>query len=96
MATVSKKEIVDKIADHTQVKQVVVKKIVQNFLDEIVNELGKGNRLEFRGFGVFEVKTRSPRIAQNPKTLEKVQVGAKRTVKFRMGKLVKQKLETVK
>jgi integration host factor subunit beta len=96
MATVSKKEIVKNIADKTQVKQLVVKNIVQNFLNEIVNELGKGNRLEFRGFGIFEVKERSPRTAQNPKTLEKVQVGAKRTVKFRMGKLMKQKIGVVK
>jgi nucleoid DNA-binding protein len=84
------------IAYKTQVKQVVVKNIVQNFLDEIVNELGNNNRLEFRGFGIFEVKEHSPRIAQNPKTLEKVQVGTKRTVKFRMSKLMKQKLAEVK
>jgi integration host factor subunit beta len=96
MATISKKDIVEKIADITQAKKVVVRKIVQSFLDEITDELAKNNRLEFRDFGVFEVRTRPPRTAQNPKTLEKVQVEAKRTVKFKTGRLMKQKLEAVK
>ena len=69
-----------------------VKKVVQQFLDEIVNELGKGNRLEFRDFGVFETKIRKARKAQNPKTLEPVAVPEKRTVKFKVGRLMKQKL----
>jgi integration host factor subunit beta len=96
MATISKKDIVSKIADINQAKKIVVKDIVQSFLDEITDELAKGNRLEFRDFGVFKVSSRPPRIAQNPKTLEKVQVGAKRTVKFKTGKFLKQKLEAVK
>jgi integration host factor subunit beta len=54
--------------------------------------LGKGNRLEFRDFGVFEVKHRRARKAQNPKTLEPVQVPPKRTVKFKVGRLMKQTL----
>ena len=92
----SKKELVDRIADTTQTKTVVVRKVVQNFLDEITDELANNNRLEFRDFGVFKVSSRPPRIAQNPKTMEKVQVEAKRTVKFKMGKLLNQKLEIVK
>jgi nucleoid DNA-binding protein len=69
-----------------------VKRIVQQFLDEVVNELGKGNRLEFRDFGVFETKLRKARKAQNPKTLEPVEVPEKRTVKFKVGRLMKQRL----
>jgi len=52
----------------------------------------KNNRLEFRDFGVFETRTRAARTAQNPKTLERVEVPAKRTVKFKMGRLMKQNL----
>jgi integration host factor subunit beta len=92
MHTVTKKELVDRIADQTQTKRVVVKKIVQSFLDEAIEELGRGNRLEFRDFGVFEVKNRAARTAQNPKTLQRVQVPPKRTVKFKVGRLMKQKL----
>ena len=92
MTTITKKELIDRIAEQTQAKRVVVKRIVQSFLDEIVLELSQGNRLEFRDFGVLEVRTREARVAQNPKTLERVKVPAKRTVKFKMGRLMKEKL----
>ena len=92
MATITKKELIDRIADGTGHRRVQVKKVVQQFLDEIINELGRGNRLEFRDFGVFETKVRKARKAQNPKTLEPVEVPEKRTVKFKVGRLMKQKL----
>lgn len=92
MATITKKELIDQITDATKVKRTAVKQVVQAFLDSIIIELGKGNRLEFRDFGVFEVKHRKPRMAQNPKTLEPVEVPAKRTVKFKVGRLMKQTL----
>ena len=71
---------------------MLAKSIIQNFLDEVISELAKDNRLEFRDFGVFETKMRAARTAQNPKTLEQVHVPAKRTAKFKMGRLMKQKL----
>ncbi len=89
MATITKKELIDRIAERTGNKRVVVKRIIQNFLDEVVNELAQSNRLEFRDFGVFEVKERAPRVAQNPKTMEKVKVPAKATVKFKVGRMMK-------
>ncbi len=92
MSTITKKELIDRIAERTQAKRGVVKRIVQSFLDEIIAELARDNRLEFRDFGVFETRTRAARVAQNPKTLERVQVPAKRTIKFKMGRLMKQRL----
>jgi len=95
MATVTKKELIDRIAERTQAKRVIVKGIVQAFLEEVIAELCKNNRLEFRDFGVFETRTRVARIAQNPKTLERVEVPAKRTVKFKMGRLMRENLSAV-
>ena len=92
MATITKKELIDRIAESSNSRRVLVKKVVQQFLDEIVAELGRGNRLEFRDFGVFETKLRKARKAQNPKTLEPVAVPEKRTVKFKVGRLMKQRL----
>ncbi len=92
MATVTKKELIDRIAERTQAKRVSVKRVVQTFLDEIILELSQDNRLEFRDFGVFETRTRAARVAQNPKTLDRVEVPAKRTVKFKMGRLMREKL----
>jgi len=95
MATITKKELIDRIADVTQERRIQVKRIVQQFLDEVISELGRGNRLEFRDFGVFETKVRKARRAQNPKTLQPVDVPEKRTVKFKIGRLMKQKLSAM-
>ncbi len=92
MATITKKELIDRIAERTQAKRVSVKRIIQAFLDEITRELCHNNRLEFRDFGVFETRIRAARVAQNPKTLERVDVNAKRTVKFKMGRLMRERL----
>jgi integration host factor subunit beta len=90
--TITKKELVARIAERTNQTKVVAKDIIQLFLDEIIRELGRGNRLEFREFGVFEIKERAARKAQNPRTLEKVHVPAKRVVKFKVGRLMKEEV----
>ena len=92
MRTVTKKELVNRIADGTGVTKVVAKEIIQSFLNAIIEELAVGNRLEFREFGVFESRERAARRAQNPRTLEKVDVPSKRIVKFKVGRLMRQKV----
>jgi integration host factor subunit beta len=88
--TITKKDLVNRIAEATGETKVVTKNVVQMFLDEIVRELASGNRLEFRDFGVFEVKSRRARRAQNPRTLEKVAVPPKRVVKFKVGRVMRE------
>ena len=92
--TTTKKEMVDRIAAATNQSRSDVKRTIQTFLDEVIEELGKGNRLEFRDFGVFETRERAARRAQNPKTLEQVEVPARRTVKFKTGRLMKARVES--
>jgi integration host factor subunit beta len=92
MSTVSRKDLVDRIAEETQCKRITVKAVIQHLLVEITSELAQDNRLEFRDFGVFEPRTREARTALNPKTLEKVNVPARRTVKFKTGRLMRERL----
>ena|ERR1043165_7562342 len=92
MGTVTKKELIDRIADRTKIRKNDVKTAVQEFMNEVVVVLRDGNRVELRDFGVFEVKSRAPRMAQNPKTLERVPVPAKKTVKFKIGRLMREGL----
>lgn len=94
MATVTKREIIDKVTERTGLKRSDVQEVLHQMLDQIIVELRKGNRLEFRDFGVFEIKERAARTAQNPKTLEKVLVPAKRAVKFKVGRLMRDSIET--
>ncbi len=92
MATITKKELIDRVAEMQQCKRVLAKRIIQSFLDSIVDELSQGNRLEFRDFGVFESKIRAARLAQNPKTMVKVPVPSRRTVRFKVGRVMKKRL----
>ena len=93
VGTTTKKELVDRIADLTGMRRTDVRDIVQLFLDGMVEELADGNRLEFRDFGVFEVKHRAARIAQNPKTLEPVPVPERSAIRFKAGRLMKMAME---
>ncbi|MHC4936043.1 MAG: HU family DNA-binding protein [Planctomycetota bacterium] len=93
MRTVTKRDLVQAIAEDTNVQQQKAKEVIQCFLDRIIEELANGNRLEFRDFGVFEPKAKAPRIARNPRTGDKISVPEKITVKFKAGRMMKEKLQ---
>jgi integration host factor subunit beta len=95
LQTITKKELVARIAEKTGQTKVVAKEIIQSFLDEIIEELGQGNRLEFREFGVFEIQERAARKALNPRTRERVGVPARHVVKFKVGRLMKERVARI-
>ncbi len=84
--TITKRELCERIAKRTGYAQVITKEIVQLFLDEIIDELAKGNRMEFRNFGVFDTRLQPARKARNPRTDEVVSVPPKAVVCFKVGK----------
>ena len=92
MSTISKQDLVDRIAEKTNFKAGTVKMIMQHLLEQITTELARNNRLELRDFGVFEPHIRQARNATNPRTLESIYVPAKRAVRFKMGRLMKEKM----
>ena len=67
-------------------------KIVNVFFDTISEAISRGERVELRGFGVFDVKVREARVARNPKNGEAVAVPAKKVPFFRMGKDMKDRI----
>ena len=69
---VTKADIVDKIATQTGLTKFETKAVVDGFLLSIIEALADGKRIELRGFGVFSVKSRKPRMARNPRTGEPV------------------------
>ena len=71
-------------------------KIVDVFFDTISEAISRGERVELRGFGVFDVKVREARIARNPKNGEAVAVPAKKVPFFRMGKDMKDRINKKK
>lgn len=83
---VHKRTIVNTVADLTDNSRKYTAEVIDKFLSEITDELAQDNRLEFRGFGIFEVVQRKKKKARNPKTKEEVIVPPQKTVKFKMGK----------
>ena len=88
----TKKEIVLKISEETELKQIDVKKVVQRVLDHIVEALTKGDTVELRNFGIFKVKNRKPRVGRNPKTGVAVPIPEKRIVVFKSGMIMKKQV----
>lgn len=92
MATITKRDIAERVARKTGQPHSHVKQVLQVLFDEIVDELVMGNRLEFRNFGVFEVVERKARTGRNPRTGERVPVPAKKVINFRMGKQMRDRV----
>jgi len=93
--TTTKRELCERIAKKTGFQQIIAKEVVQLFLDEIINELAAGNRLEFRRFGSFFTRIQSPRVARNPHNSEVVQVPEKANISFRAGKAMMDRAQEV-
>lgn len=91
--TRTKKDYIDGISARTGIPRSVVKTVLQEILDQMLDDLGRDKRIEFREFGVFEVKKRAQRRAQNPRTLAPVVVPPKRTIKFKPGLRMREALD---
>ena len=89
----NKSDLIIKISNlNPSIYQKDATKIVNVFFDTITKALSKNERVELRGFGVFDVKKRKARIARNPKNGAAVAVQKKNVPYFRMGKGMKDRL----
>ena len=88
--TMTKRELVIRVANRLGMTQSDVSKIIEGTFDTISHSLASGQRWELRDFGVFEVKTRASRIGRNPRTGDQVPVPERRVVTFRPGKRMKE------
>ena len=91
--TVTKKDIVMRVSNETNLTQQDVKKIVQKTLDIILERLERADTVELRNFGVFKVKIRRGRIGRNPRTGQEVAVPEKKVVVFKPGLITKQRVK---
>ncbi|MFO7536260.1 MAG: HU family DNA-binding protein [Kiritimatiellia bacterium] len=91
--SMTKRELVIQIAEQTGLTQQQVHGVIQKTLDAITDSLVRGTTIEFRDFGVFEVKTRKARLGRNPNKPENtVSIPPRRIVKFKPGKAMKDKV----
>jgi nucleoid DNA-binding protein len=85
--TLTKRDIVVRISEETGLIQTQVFEVVQKTLDHIAEALAKGDKVELRNFGVFDVKIRKARVGRNPNRPETdVPIPARAMVKFKAGK----------
>ena len=85
--TLTKRDLVIRIAEETGQIQTQVFDVVQKTLDYISEALAEGGKVELRNFGVFEVKIRKGRVGRNPNKPETdVPIPARAMVKFKAGK----------
>ena len=91
----TKSELIEKIAaKNPNLMLRDVERIVNVVFDKIIDTLAKGDRVEFRGFGAFSVRKRSPRVAKNPRTGEKVNVEERCIAHFKTGKELHEQLNS--
>ena len=93
--TVTKVELVGKIAELTGREPQVVRDIVQAVLDAVSELLVEGKRIELRNFGVFGVRQRRPRVGRNPnKPTQIVQIPSTPIPAFKPSQILKQRVKT--
>jgi nucleoid DNA-binding protein len=91
--TTTKKDLALAVAEATDAKKSAAAQMVDELFKAMRQSLIEGNRIEIRGFGVFEVKNTKPKpAARNPRTGEIIYVPARRKTHFKPGKLLKEEL----
>jgi nucleoid DNA-binding protein len=94
MATITKKKLIQVISHDRGVHPNDVRNVIQSFLDTMTEYLARGDRLEFRDFGVFEIVERKQKIGRNPKNAGvPIIIPARLAVKFTAGKKMRKLIE---
>ena len=89
----TKRDLIMRISDETGLIQEDVKAVLQKSLDYIVDALEKNESVEFRNFGVFEVREQKESVGRNPNQPENdVIIPARRVVRFKPGKIMKNRI----
>jgi len=90
--TLTKNDIVRTLAEKNEEEIAQTRRIVQGTLDMIIEALLKGDKVELRNFGVFEVIDRKGRVARNPRSRQEVFIPERKVVKFKPGKVMEEQI----
>ena len=89
----TKAELIEEVAKVASLTKKETELIVNTVFDNITDALGKGDKVELRGFGSFRIRHRNSRKGRNPKTGEEIPITARRVVTFRPGQKLKARVE---
>lgn len=87
-----KSEIIALIAENTELSKADVERVYNATFDLFKDELAKGNKISVSGFGTFDISERAEREGRNPQTGETIKISASKSVKFKAGKELKEKV----
>ena len=87
-----KADIVDLVVDHAAVPRAKAATAVETVIESMRSALGAGDRIELRGFGVFQVKRRKRGIGRNPKTGVEVPIAPRRVMTFRASQIMRDRI----
>lgn len=87
-----KSEIIALIAENTELSKADIEKVYNATFELFKDELAKGNKISVSGFGTFDISERAEREGRNPQTGETIKIAASKSVKFKAGKELKEKV----
>ena len=90
----NKSELINALADKTQLSKKNAEKALNAFVDTVNGALAKGEKVQLIGFGTFDVKSRAARVARNPRTGAELKIAASKAPAFKPGKALKDKVNT--
>jgi|TARA_R110002124_G_scaffold64985_2_gene177437 DNA-binding protein HU-beta len=85
----NKKELIDAIADKSELTKAQAEKALSSFIDTVSTTLSNGDSVQLVGFGTFDVKQRAARTGRNPQTGAEIQIKASKVPAFKAGKGLK-------
>ena len=92
--TVSKADLVDLVAEATDMKKKDVKEVMDAMLEKISAHLDKSDKVQLTGFGTFEVRKRKARTGVKPGTTDKIKIPASKYPAFKPGKSLKERVKS--
>jgi integration host factor subunit beta len=89
---ITKSDLIDQLAEKLQIQRAKAEQFVNVMFDSMVEALQRGDRIEIRGFGSFEVRHYKGYEGRNPRTGETVDVKPKRLPFFKCGKELRERV----
>ena len=90
-----KSDLVDLVAQKLNFPKPQVEQTIESLLDAVADGLAKGERVDIRGFGAFQIRESAARSGRNPRTGETIQIAARKTPTFKVGKELRDKVNGV-
>ncbi|MBD6955120.1 MAG: HU family DNA-binding protein [Thermoplasmata archaeon] len=84
-------EISKNVAKKTKVTQRVAREVIKAFLNEVVDSVNNGKKVNLVGFGIFERRVQKERKARNPQTKQIISIPSKKKFTFRASSKIKYK-----